>query len=182
MTVPSASPLPAVPVLTTARLTLRGHRPGDFDDVAAMWGDPQVTRHIGGQPLSREDAWTKFLRNVGHWALAGYGFWLVHESASGRFVGEVGCAELQRDVALPMEGIPEAGWVLAAWAHGRGLATEAVRAALDWTAARVGSGRSVCLVDPENRASLRVAHKCGFQEIARTSYRRGPVLLLERRA
>jgi RimJ/RimL family protein N-acetyltransferase len=172
----------AAPVLTTERLTLRGHRADDFTDVAAMWGDPAVTRHIGGKPLSREEAWTKFLRNVGHWVLAGYGFWLVHETASGRFVGEVGCAELRRDLTPPRGGIPEAGWVLAPWAHGRGFATEAVRAALAWTAGRVGHGRSFCLIDPGNAGSLRVADKCGFRQIAQTSYKGGPVLVLERRA
>src|SRR2546426_7424830 len=56
-----------VPVIETERLRLRGHRPEDFPDCAAMWADPVVTRYIGGKPLSEEEAWTRTLRCLGHW-------------------------------------------------------------------------------------------------------------------
>ena len=59
------------PQLGTERLVLRGQRASDLGDIAAMWGDPAVTRFIGGNPLAREDAWMRLLRNAGHWALCG---------------------------------------------------------------------------------------------------------------
>ena len=55
-----------VPVIDTTRLRLRGHRPADFADSLALWGDPIVTRFIGGKPLSEEDVWARLLRYVGH--------------------------------------------------------------------------------------------------------------------
>src|ERR1035438_972988 len=87
-----------VPVLETERLRLRGHRLDDFDASAAMWADPNVTKHIGGHPLTEEEAWTKFLRYVGHWALLGFGYWVVEEKATGNFVGEIGFADYKRDL------------------------------------------------------------------------------------
>jgi RimJ/RimL family protein N-acetyltransferase len=174
-----------VPVVTTARLTLRGHRLDDFEASAAMWADPKVTRYFGDKPLSREDAWARFQRYVGHWALMGYGFWLLEETATGRFVGEVGCAEFKRDFQAPLgfsiEGPPEAGWVLAPWCHGRGFATEATQAALAWTAQRLSNDRTMCLIHPDNQPSLRVAEKCGFTLHAQATFKNGPVLVLERR-
>lgn len=169
----------AAPTLTTARLTLRGQSLDDFEDCAAMWGDPAVTAHIGGRPLSREAAWTKFLRNRGHWPLFGFGYWVVRESASGRFAGEVGCAELRRNIHPPREGTPEAGWVLPAWAHGRGFATEAVSAALAWMDDR-GWRQTYCLIDPANAASIRVAQKCGFVRTTDTVYDGTSSLVLTR--
>jgi RimJ/RimL family protein N-acetyltransferase len=74
-----------VPVLETERLKLRGHRLDDFAPCAAMWADPLVTRHIGGIPLSAEESWTRLLRYVGHWALLGFGYWVVEEKATGNF-------------------------------------------------------------------------------------------------
>ena len=74
-----------VPVLETERLKLRGHRLDDFSASAAMWADPNVTRHIGGQPLTEEEAWTRFLRYAGHWNLLGFGYWAVEEKATGSF-------------------------------------------------------------------------------------------------
>ena len=178
------------PPIDTARLTLRGHRAGDIDESAALWADPIVVRHIGGRPFTREESWTRLLRYVGHWALLGFGYWVVRERASGRFVGEVGLADFRRDLTPSLGDDPEVGWVLATWAHGRGFATEAVRAALAWSDARHaaarladprrGPGRTVCLIDPENAASVRVAEKCGFREAGRATYRGEGTLVFER--
>jgi RimJ/RimL family protein N-acetyltransferase len=170
----------SVPTVSTARLTFRGHRRDDLAELAAMWGSTEVTRHIGGRPFSEEEVWTKLLRNVGHWAVMGFGYWVVEEKASGRFVGEVGLADLRREIEPALDGTPEIGWVLAPWAHGRGYATEAARAAIAWAETHLGSRRTVCLIDPENRASIRVAEKCGYVELVRTTYKMQPTILFER--
>jgi RimJ/RimL family protein N-acetyltransferase len=165
-----------VPALESERLSFSGHRPGDFDECAAMWGDPAVTRHIGGVPSSSEEVWARLLRYVGHWDLLGFGYWVVREKASGRFVGEVGFADFKRLIE-PRLDAPEMGWVLAPWAHGRGFATEAVRAAMGWGRSNLPVPRTVCIIDPGNAASIRVARKCGFVEIGSSSYKGHSTLL-----
>jgi RimJ/RimL family protein N-acetyltransferase len=171
----------SIPALETERLLLRGHTLDDFEDSAAMWSDPLVTRYIGGGPCSREETWTRLLRYVGHWSLLGFGYWVVHEKATRRFVGEVGFAEFMRSVQPPIEGTPEIGWVLVRRAHGRGYATEAVTAALDWAETRFGpSQRTVCLIAPENRPSIRVAEKCGYERIAEAIYHGAQTLIFAR--
>jgi len=170
----------AVPTIDTERLTMRGYTPDDFDEYRAMWGDPTVTHLVGGKPFSREECWTRFLRQVGHWHLAGFGYWATREKASGRFVGEVGFADLRRDIQPPVEGTPEIGWVLAPWSYGRGFATEAARAALAWIESHLAPARTVCLIDPGNAPSLRVAEKCGYQEFESTTYKGQPIILFER--
>ena len=67
---------------------------------------------------------------------------------------------------LVAEGLPELGWVLATRVHGKGYATEAVRAAIAWGDANIrssgsGLGRTVCIIHPEHARSIRVAEKCG---------------------
>ncbi|MEO8698957.1 MAG: GNAT family N-acetyltransferase [Kofleriaceae bacterium] len=164
-----------IPVIETARLVLRGHREADLDDAAVMWADPEVTRFIGGKPSTREEVWSRLLRYVGHWSLNGYGFWAVCEKATGRFAGEVGMADFKRDMEPALDA-PEVGWVFAPHAHGKGYATEAVQAALAW-GVRLG-GRFSCLIGTDNRASIRVAEKCGFQETGRTTYHAEPTIVL----
>jgi RimJ/RimL family protein N-acetyltransferase len=161
--------VPGNPAIDTARLSLRPHELADFDALAAMWADPAVVRHIGNQPSTREESWARLLRYRGHWALLGYGFWAVRERATGAFVGEVGIADFRRDFETPL-GV-EAGWVLAAGAHGKGYATEAVSAALAWGKAHAATREVAALVDVGNEASLRVARKCGFAEVMRGHYR-----------
>jgi RimJ/RimL family protein N-acetyltransferase len=168
------------PELETARLVLRQHRPEDFDDSAAMWADPEVVRHIGGRPFTREESWSRALRTVGLWTWLGYGFWCVRDKASGRFVGEVGFADFKRELTPSIEGVPEGGWVLAAWSHGQGFASEALRAAHAWLDAE-GHPRSVCIIDTGHAGSIRVAGKLGYHEQTRTTYKDTPVVLFERK-
>jgi RimJ/RimL family protein N-acetyltransferase len=171
----------SVPFLETERLTLRGHRAEDLDESLGLWSDPQVTRYIGARPLGREEVWSRLLRYVGHWTIAGYGFWQIRERATDRFVGEAGLADFKRDLAISFDGAAEAGWVLAPWSHGKGYATEAMTAVLAWGAAAAHVGpRTVCMINPANAASLRVAAKCGYREFARADYKGAEVLVLER--
>lgn len=159
---------------------MRGHTLADFEDCAAMWADPQVTRYVGGRPFTGEESWARVLRYGGLWPLLGYGYWAVRERDTGRYVGDVGLADFHRDMAPSLDGAPEAGWVLATWSHGRGFATEAVRAALAWADANVDAPRTVCIIDPPNTASLQVAAKCGFRERGRGTYKDGELIICER--
>jgi RimJ/RimL family protein N-acetyltransferase len=171
----------AIPEVVTERLVLRGHRIEDLDEAVALWSDPQVIRFIGGRPFSREEVWARLLRYIGHWSVMGYGFWALRERATGRFVGEVGIADFQRDMAVDFGGAPEAGWVLAPWSHGQGYATEAIAAMHGWAAA-AGHRRTVCIIDHDNAASLRVAAKAGYRELARTPYKGADIIVFERRS
>ena len=100
------------PVLTTARLILRAHTRDNFLDSHAMWSDPEVIRFIGGKPFTREEVWARLLRYAGHWAMLGYGYWVVREKQSGRFLGEVGLADYHREIEPSLAGTPEIGWAL----------------------------------------------------------------------
>ena len=169
-----------IPTLETERLILRPHHPEDFDDCAAMWANPDVVRYIGGKPFTREEVWSRLLRYAGHWQWLGFGFWALEEKATGAFAGELGFAEFMRDLDPPIVGTPEVGWVLAPHAHGKGYATEGVRAAVAWGDVQFNHGRTVCLIDPENSASIRVARKCGFGRPQTVNYKSHPTLLWER--
>ncbi len=166
----------------TARLALRRHVASDLDACAALWGDPDVTRFITGTPLTREDAWARILRYIGHWEALGFGFWAVRERATGEVIGEVGLADFKRDIEPSLDGYAEAAWVFATRAHGKGLATEAVRGALSWLDANRPGVAAACIIRPDNVASLRVAAKCGFLEQARTLFKSNPVVVFVRPA
>jgi RimJ/RimL family protein N-acetyltransferase len=167
-------------VLTTERLTLRPAALGDFEASAALWADEAVVRYIGGRPSSAEEVWARLLRYIGHWSALGYGFWAAHERAGGRFVGEIGFADFQRDLPESFTGAPEAGWAFTPAAQGQGLASEALAAALGWGDRHFGPGRRVCLIHPDNGRSVRLAERHGFSAYLRTVYRGAPTLLLER--
>jgi RimJ/RimL family protein N-acetyltransferase len=122
----------AAPTIETERLVLRAHRASDFDAVAAMWGDAEVARFIGGSPSTRQESWFRMLRYAGLWPMVGFGYWAIADRAKGRFLGDVGFADFQRGMP-ELDGVPEVGWALVPHAWGRGVATEAVQAVLAWS-------------------------------------------------
>jgi RimJ/RimL family protein N-acetyltransferase len=173
--------LPVRPViLQTARLRLRPQQGGDLADSLSLWSSPEVVRHISGKPSNREETWARLLRNVGHWALIGYGPWAVERRDTGAYIGEVGLFNLERDLEPGFDGLPEIGWVLCPAAHGQGFATEAVRAALAWADAHLDHPGTACIIAPDNAASIRVALKNGFREKLTTTYRDSLTLMFER--
>lgn len=165
---------PSVPELGSDRLILRRHREADLDAAAAMWGDAGVVRYIGGRPFTREEVWHRILRYLGHWALRPFGYWAIEERASGRFVGEIGLADWKREKILVER--PEAGWVLAPAAQGRGYAKEAIGLMLEWADA-TAIGATSCIIGGGNSASIRLAERFGF---ARTDALEAEIAIYER--
>ncbi|MEQ9812592.1 MAG: GNAT family N-acetyltransferase [Azospirillaceae bacterium] len=169
------------PTLTTPRLSLAPHTLADYEDSCRLWGDAEVVRYISGTPSTRSEVWQRLLRYAGHWELLGYGFFVLREAATGRFVGEVGLADFHRDIEPPLTA-PEAGWVLVPEMQGRGYATEALAAVLAWGERARGMTRFQAIVDERHAASIAVAARCGFTESHRADFHGDAVVVLDRAA
>lgn len=150
-------------MIETERLLLRPPALSDFEASAAMFADAGVVAHIGGTPLDRETAWTRFLRDAGHWHLQPFGLFSVIEKASNAYVGKLGFARFERDLGASAGTAVEMSWTLAAGFHGRGYATEAGRAAQAWFD-RSFAMRTACLIAQENEPSLRLAARLGYAQ------------------
>lgn len=168
-------------MLHTARLVLRKHDLDDFAALHAMWGEPAVYRHIAGRASTREESWARLLRYCGHWSLLGFGYWAIEDQATRAYVGEMGFADYHRDIDPSLDDRPEMGWILSPAAHGKGYATEALMAIAGWGDAHLGARETVCMISPENAASIRVAEKIGFRETLRTTYKGDPVIIFHRK-
>lgn len=167
-------------MIATDRLVLTIPTLADFAESVVMTGDAAVMAFLGGKPLTREEAWNKLLRRIGHWQAFGYGQFTVRAQAGGTFVGEVGLAHFARGFGDAFDPYPEAAWILAQTAHGKGYATEAVAAAHDWMARTHGATRTVCIIDPDNHASMRVAVKLGYAAFGEVDYRGARPVMLAR--
>ncbi len=169
-----------VPLLETPRLRLRATRESDLDAHAALLGDPETVRFLGGQVATREETWRKLLAGPGLWLLLGYGYWAVEEKATGAYLGQIGFADFKRAMSPSIEGLPEMGWMLAPQAQGRGIATEAARGALGWADTALKGREIVAIIDAANLASIRVAEKAGFSVREEANYKDAPILLFRR--
>ncbi len=169
-----------VPILETARLRLRALSEKDLETWAAVTADPEVVRYLGGTALSREETWRRMLATAGSWSMFGYGYWAAERKEDGRMIGHVGFADFRRELVPSIDGLPEMGWVFAREAHGRGYASEAIAAGLEWADETLKSPQIAAIISPGNSASIRVAEKNGFASREEATYRGEPILLFRR--
>jgi len=120
-----------------------------------MYADASFVRYLGGEPLSKEQAWENIAIILGHWTLLGYGIWALESKATGQLIGRAGL--------LNLPGWPdvEVCWALSPRFWGHGYATEAAKAAIGWAFEEAGLRRLISLIDPENKASEAVALRLG---------------------
>ena len=142
----------AIPVLETERLILRAPRRDDVNAIVRLVNDRRVAENTARipHPDGVDDA--------------------------ERFIAAVNCQDgeavfaIMRDHDLigvcgvePRENAPEIGYWLGAPFWSRGYATEAVRAAIDYTFGALGHDSLQAGARVGNSASRRVLEKCGFQ-------------------
>ena len=175
-----ATDICVAPTIETERLRLRGFRASDLDSQAAVLANEAVVRHLGGRPFSREETWRKMLGSPGLWALLGYGYWVVERLEDGAYLGQIGFADFKRDMVPNIENLPEMGWIFAPEAQGKGYASEAAAAALEWADSNLEAPEIVAIIDPDNAPSIRVAEKAGFDRREDALYRGERILLFRR--
>jgi RimJ/RimL family protein N-acetyltransferase len=146
--------------LRTSRLLLRPWRDEDIAAFAEMSADPIVMEYL--LPLSHRglsaEAWAARAR--AHWDEHGFGQWVVELPGAASFIGVVGLGEVVYEA--PFTPAVEVAWRLARPGWGRGYATEAARAALDYGFDKLGLSEIVALTVPANQRSRRVMQRLGM--------------------
>lgn len=140
--------------LITARLRMRPPIQADLDGWAAFDADPLATCFFGG-PKSRDTSWEGMALATGMWTLRGCGLFSVIEAETGRWVGRVG------PWVPETAGRAEVGWAILPAFWGRGYASEAASAAVDWTFRHLDWCEAEHRIDTGNRASVAVAERIG---------------------
>jgi RimJ/RimL family protein N-acetyltransferase len=141
--------------IRTERLLLRRWRASDREPFARISSDPVVMEHLPGV-MTREESDALADRVEAYWSDHGYGRWAIEVPGEADFAGFVG---LSMPSFLPFE---EIGWWLAPPFWGRGLATEAARAALADGFERAGLAEVISITIPANVRSRRVMERLGM--------------------
>ena len=142
--------------IETPRLILREiDAERDFEGWAQLMADERTVRFIGGQVMDRTLAWRNMALVIGHWQVRGFGFFSVEDKASGEWLGRVG-------PWFP-EGwpAPEIGWALRREHWGRGYASEAARASIEYAFGELGWKEVIHVILAGNERSIAVADRVG---------------------
>ncbi len=147
-----------LPVLTTARLTIRPLRLDDLDAFAAIFADAE-TMAASRRTYSREESRGWIERSLMRYERDGFALFAVVRTVDGRYVGDCGPS------VQAVDGVDEVeiGWHIRRDLWGRGYATEAALALRDWAFDDRGLGRLTAFVEPSNVPSCRVAEKIGMR-------------------
>jgi RimJ/RimL family protein N-acetyltransferase len=143
----------------TPRVLLRHWREEDREPFAAMGADPEVMEHFPAQ-LSRAQS-DAFIDGLGALLESrGWGLWALEELATGRFIGFTGLNV--PGFEAPFMPATEIGWRLRRDAWGRGLASEAARAALVYAFEDLGLDEVVSFTATTNLRSQAVMRRIGM--------------------
>ena len=162
---------PRIPTLTTARLVLRPFTPGDLAELAVIHGEESFWWYPRRRGMTEEETAEFLTRMQERYESDGFGIEALIDRDSGAMIGWAGLAVPH---FLP-EILPavEVGWRLSGPFRGRGLATEAGTAALEFGFTSGGLSRIVSIYEPENVASGRVMERLGFVPWRTTTGPRG---------
>lgn len=143
-------------MIETERLILRPVSLEDLDEVVRLHEDPEVARFMGTPDREWLVEWVA--GNEREWAELGYGRMAILDRASGSFLGRSG---LKR---WPQFEETEVGWALQPGARGRGVATEAARAVLEWSE-QFELPYVTAMIRPDNAPSIAVAERLGMSPV-----------------
>jgi ribosomal-protein-alanine N-acetyltransferase len=145
------------PSLMTNRLTLRALQDKDADVLYQIYQTEGVLKYFPSLVPPPIEKVGRFIQNqLAHWEKHGYGNWGVVPEGEAEIIGWAGLqflAELNET---------EVGFLLDRPFWGRGYATEAAMASLQFGFNRIQLDHIIALVHPENLASQRVISKCGM--------------------
>jgi RimJ/RimL family protein N-acetyltransferase len=161
-------------ILETERLTLRRLLPGDLERLFALYSDPEIRRYFPEGTLTHEET-----REELEWFLDGHprrpelGLWATIHRPTGDFIGRCGLLPWTIDGRDEVE----VAYLLDRAYWGQGLASEAGRAIVRYGFERLGLSRLICMIDPENQASINVARSIGMRFEREATDEKGPFLI-----
>lgn len=148
---------PKIPMITTPRLVLRPFTLSDFDALFKIVQEPDIFRYFPTQsawPMDKVERYINY--QIAHWQKYKYGHWAVVIRETGQIIGWNGLEY------LPDTDETEVGYLLNGMFWGKGMATEAAKAAVKFGINKVGLKEIIGLTHPENIASQRVLEKSGL--------------------
>jgi len=154
-------------MIETDRLIIRPPVEDDRARFIELFTNDAFTVYSGDHDV--ESANSRFDHMLHMAAVVPYAKQPVIEQSSGTIVGYTGVDVVRFDGINRLEW----GWRLVTEARGQGLATEAVSALLA-VADESDDGEMLCLINPDNQASRRVAEKVGFHWLRRLDWMDDP--------
>jgi aminoglycoside 6'-N-acetyltransferase len=158
--------MPADPAFTeirTDRLVIRRFRPEDVEAFAAYRSDPNVARYQSWDMYTREQA-ASFVDEMAtlHPGIPGQWFqFAVSDPASDDLLGDTA---LCVDADDPSHA--ELGFTFAPAHQGKGYATEAARATIDYAFERLSVEVAMGVTDARNAASIALLERIGMTHVS----------------
>lgn len=138
---------------------MRPWRDSDIEPYVALGADPELMRYFPWT-MDRAESEASMARFRAHFAEHGFGPWVVEVPGETEFAGVIGLSYVRHETHFTPA--VEVAWRLFAEYQGRGIATEAARAAVRYGFETVGLEEIVAMCTPDNRASRRVMEKLGM--------------------
>lgn len=131
-----------------------------MDSLYQIYSDPEIVKYIEGLYEDRLEE-CHYIEDYRHcmYEFYGYGIWTIIEKESGAIIGRAGIANREIDGELSKE----LGYVIGMKYQNRGFATEILRSVISFAREKLYLEQLRCVIDRENKKSIHLAEKLGFQ-------------------
>jgi RimJ/RimL family protein N-acetyltransferase len=150
-------------------LRMRPVESGDLEDLVTLHADPATVETFGEAKREEIAEWIE--RAVGEWEKRGHGRVAILDRESGEFLGRSGLKY------WPEFDEVEVSWALTPAARGRGVATEAATACLEWGFRDLEVPYITAMIAPDNAASAAVAGRLGMTPLREDELHGRPIVV-----
>lgn len=145
------------PIIETNRLLLRMFEEKDLETAYKLFNDSDVQKYLSPKNRrTREQLCVLLKKAVSYWSEKGFGLWCVTEKHIGEMIGYCGFQTFEKTENIEIVF----GYLKEHW--GKGLATEALKACLDYGIEKLSLEKIFAVTNPENIGSIRVLEKAGM--------------------
>ena len=150
------------PVLETGRLLLRMFEARDLEAAYRLFNDADVQKYLSPKNRrNREQLKVLLEKIVRYWRERGFGLWCVTEKHCGEMIGYCGFQYFEKTENVEIVF----GYLKEYW--GKGAATEALKACLNFGMEKLSFDKIFAVTNPENIGSIRVLEKSGMTFLKR---------------
>lgn len=140
-------------------MTLRAMTESDAGNLLKIFEDAEAMKYYSSTKSAQDTrCWIQWMKQ--HYQTYGISMWIAEDKKKGEFLGQCGMVLQKVDGKVD----PELGYLFLRSRWGKGYASEAAKACLDYGLHTLKFQKITSLIDPDNYPSIKVAERIGMKK------------------
>jgi len=140
-------------------MTLRAMAESDAGNLLKIFEDAEAMKYYSSTKSEQDTRrWIQWMKQ--HYQTYGISMWIAEDKQKGEFLGQCGMVLQKVDGKVD----PELGYLFLRSRWGKGYASEAAKACLEYGLHTLKFQKIISLIDPDNFPSIKLAERIGMKK------------------